>query len=219
MSGGAYASPAPNMADASMWPHSVPPGRAGGRGTSPRRRLRSEFDAEGNVTGVSPKAKRPAAYVQPPPVPHGQTMSTDEVVNQVIQNRMAIEQLHAWVASVADAVYDHAATIDAGGIDAGVMAAKLAAFERQLNTGMANAEGKLTGTFAKVDELIAELRGQTSNTAAELIAKTELLEQAVKRLEASMPPGLSGPVGSGGGGGGGHVGVMASTMDVMGRTV
>ena len=142
----------------------VPPYSVGAsnRGTSVRRRL-SLTDA-----GLSPKAQRPHAYVQPPPTQHTAPLDVGALTNEMINQKHAINQVHAWVTHSAECVTNHANMIDEANTEAGVVRGKLAAYERQLGEGFQAAEERLTGTFAKVDELIGQLRAETNTTATQL---------------------------------------------------
>ena len=86
---------------------SAPPPGASGQGSemrasTPRRRLLEPGD------GLSPKAKRPAAYMQPLPTPVGQQMDAVTMTNEILQTKAAVQQMHQWLTSVAEAVVDHA---------------------------------------------------------------------------------------------------------------
>ncbi len=84
MANSGYATPGPRgRMDDVMGGHSAPPVGAGGggamqRGSSVRRRLAPEM-------GLSPKAKRPAAYVQPGPNLPGQQII--DSVSEILQTK------------------------------------------------------------------------------------------------------------------------------------
>lgn len=66
---------------------------ARGRASSVRRRLMSPQQP-------SPYAKRPEAYVQPGTAPLVPPKTNQELTNEVIQQKNAIEAMHKWVQSI-----------------------------------------------------------------------------------------------------------------------
>ena len=118
-------------------------------------------------------------------------MDRGRLTNELMNTKQAVAQIHEWATHIAECVTDHANAIDAASAESGVIKGKLAAFERQLGEGFQGAEARLSDTFAKVDGLIAQLRGETTTTASELAAKCAKLEGAFSALGAAAgPPGL-----------------------------
>ena len=168
---------------------SVPPEVGGGggaqqRASSVRRRLMMQDDQ------VSPKATRPAAFVQPGMTPLVPEMNNRALTNDVVQQKAAIEALHGWVKSIADAATSHTAMLDAQDVDIGHMKGKLARYEQSMTKGLLGAEEQLAGTFVKMDAIVATLRADTTTTSADLAAKVVQLEQGMAALQNMVPPGL-----------------------------
>ena len=157
------------------------------RATSVRRRLMLPD------VNVSPKSKRPPAYVQPGETPLVQEMSTRALTNEVIQQKNAIEAIHVWVKGIADAVDQHATGLDGLDVEIGHIKGKLARYEQTMSKGLLGAEEQLNETFAKLDSLVGELRAESTVTTAALAARAAQLEQGMAALQAQqalIPPGL-----------------------------
>ena len=173
---------------------SVPPGRStsvGGAATragSTRRRL--EYDGG---TGVSPTAKRPAMYVTPVPVQGAAVMDTQMLSNEVMTIKQAIDNMHAWVTSIADASLDHATQVEAASKDLSGLRAEMTAFAGQLAQSHTTADSNVQGVFHKVDMKLGELKLEMNSDQQALKDTVTQVEAAFRRLEASMqqqPPGL-----------------------------
>ena len=136
----------------------------------------------------------------------------------VIQQKNAIEALHAWTKSIADAVGNHAAMLDAQDVEFGHVKGKLARYEQTVSKGLLGAEEQITAAFLKMDGCVAELRSeaattssvlraQATTTSADLATRVAQLEQGMATLQASIPPGLQ----QGGQQGGGTAGARDNT--------
>ena len=99
------------------------------RAGSARRRL--EYNGGGG-TGVSPTAKRPAVYVAPVPVQGAAAMDTQMLSNEVAAIKQAMDSMHRWVSSIADATDDHATQVEAASKDLTGLRAEMTAFAGQL---------------------------------------------------------------------------------------
>ena len=131
--------------------------------------------------------------MQPPPTQGTAPLDVGTLTNELMNQKHAIDQVHAWVTHIAECVTNHATMIDEANTEAGVVRGKLAAYERQLGEGFQGAEERLSGTFAKVDELIGQLRAETTTTATQLAEKCEKIESALSGMcGPAGPPGLPG---------------------------
>ena len=163
---------------------SVQPGRRGmsdapmGRGSvhrggSVRRKLSPAFGPG------SPKAKKPAMYVQPMPaeIPvAGYKMTIDQVANQAMQNRDAIMALHQWVNTVADAAWEHAGMIDKLGDEIVLTKGKLSTQEEKIKKQHDGAEFLISKSLVELKGIVDTLRAETTTTTAQLSARAEQLE-------------------------------------------
>ena len=179
-----------NVADGIM-AMSAPPGPGGGamvrtRGASVRRRLMSPEEP-------SPHAKRPQEYMQPGVTPLVGAYTNQQLTNESIQQKNAIEAMHNWVKSIANAVTQHASLLDAADIESGTTKGKIAQYERTMSKGLLGAEQQLTATFAKMDAIVGQLRGETGAAATALAARAQQLEEGMAALQKMVPPGLQQP--------------------------
>ena len=106
--------------------------------------------------------------------------------------KAAVEHMHAWVMSIAEAVNEHASAIDAASVEPGATKAQLAAVERELGEGLSNAENNLTQIFVCLNSLVGQLRSDTTATAAAIAARAEPLEQRMPALQEAFHLGLGG---------------------------
>ena len=154
---------------------SAPVGSGGGgattRAASVRRRLMLPD------VNVSPKSKRPPAYVQPGETPLVPKYDQRKLTNEVIQQKHAIEAIHVWVQGIADAVDHHATALDGQDVVMGHVKGKLARYEQTMSKGLLGAEEQLTETFAKQDSLVGQLRADSTTTTAALAARATQLEE------------------------------------------
>ena len=159
------------------------------RGGSVRRKLSPAL-------GVgSPKAKKPALYVQPvhQPVPDGgYKMTLDQVANQVMQNKDAINALHAWITTVADASWDHAGMLDTAGNEIMLMKGKLAAQTVETKKQHDGAESLISNALVELKGIVDQLRAESTTTTAQLAARADQLEMGLRTLQSLPPPGPPG---------------------------
>ena len=140
------------------------------RGGSVRRKLSPAFGPG------SPKAKKPAMYVQPmyAEIPKdGYKMKIDQVANQAFQNRDAIMALHAWVTTIADASWDHAVAIDKLGDETVLLKGKMTENVATTKKQHEGAEGLISNALVELKGLVDQLRTETTTTTAQLAARAE----------------------------------------------
>ena len=99
-----------------------------------------------------------------------------------MQQREAIKSLHAWVNSVADATWDHAGSIDLLGNEVTLLKGKMSAQEIQTTKAHSGAEKMIGCALVELKGIVDQLRGETTNTAAELATKTAQLEADLRTL-------------------------------------
>ena len=156
---------------------SAPPERPTGPSTrtanasrSPRRKL---------SPGLSPKAKRPAVYVQPAVQPVT-TMNAEELTRELATVRQAVQNMHEWVKTIYESVEDHADTLDTTTKDFMYQKGQLAKFERQITVGQASAEQGIENVFKKVDEILGEVKNETNKAVQDLDTRLETMAAAVQ---------------------------------------
>ena len=150
----------------------TPPGGGGGqrrwregdggserRGVSPRRARAADVGP-----GQTPPPKRPAAYVQPGQGQNGPEMSGLIMANELYRQRDAIAALHTWVTSIHEATVDHAEQIEGAARHFSGITNEVQEMKQKLGVGLSTAEANLEGTFQKVDQIIAELKGGSAGT-------------------------------------------------------
>ena len=97
-------------------------GGANARAASVRRRLMLPD------VNVSPKSKRPPAYVHPGETPLLPEYDQRKLTNEAIQQKNAIEAIHVWVRGIADAVDQHATALDGQDVEMGYVKGTLARY-------------------------------------------------------------------------------------------
>ena len=133
------------------------------RGGSVRRKLSPAFGPG------SPKAKKPAMYVQPMPretLVGGYKMTIFQVANQVMQNRDAIQSLHQWINTVADASWDHAGVIDQLGGEIVLMKGKMSEVVANTKKQHDGAEFLISNALVELKGVVDQLRAETTTTTA-----------------------------------------------------
>ena len=102
--------------------------------------------------------------------------SNQQLTNEVIQQKNAIEAMHNWVCSISDACTQHAYVLDTVDVEMSTTKGKLAHFEQQLTKGLLGAEEMLNQTFGKLDAIVGQLQADTTTTSAAFAARAEHLE-------------------------------------------
>ena len=175
---------------------SMPPGGMAGRvrerGASPRRKL----DEVIGSTAMSPTAKRANRYETPAPA-SGPEMTVAALSAEMYTVKAAMLAMHTWILGIETTVDGHADHLESAAQDVKMITGNLARFERQIIDQNAGAEGKISEVFARVDNIIGELRGEAASGMADLAGKIHVrIEQIEHRLAAAggaapaSPPGI-----------------------------
>ena len=168
---------------------SAPPG-AGVRSVTPRRRLHYETGGHAGGTSVSPMAKRPSAYVPPQPIIAQQMMDQQTLSNEVLSMKAAINRMHTWITSIAEASVDHATQIENASQEFQAVKSMIFETHRKAVTAHQTAEGQIETVLMRIDQILGDLKADDLQIKTVIGKKIRTIEQGLATVTSSIFPGL-----------------------------